>query len=185
MLVVLYSLPNYQILWTLETWLRNAGPAAAFATMARLCRLALKHLVLKLFKEWKLQHECNGLSDWPDEAEHLVFSLAQVLITFSPRGVPDGYRFMDGWGSNTFKMVNAEGKQHWVKLHFESDQGTKNLTQEQALAINAVDPDYATRDLKEAIDRKEFPSWTFSIQVMPLEDADKYRFDPFDVTKVR
>eukprot|EP00850_Spirogloea_muscicola_P003495 SM000014S00283 [mRNA] locus=s14:479093:481820:- [translate_table: standard] len=111
-------------------------------------------------------------------------SAHQVLITFSPRGVPDGYRHMNGYGSHTFKMVNAQGKPTWVKFHFKSDQGTKNLTHEQALEIAGYDPDYSIRDLMEAIDRKDFPSWTFYIQTMELDEVNEQEFDPFDLTKV-
>lgn len=111
-------------------------------------------------------------------------SLHQVLITFSPRGVPDGHRHMHGYGSHTFKWVNKEGKAHWVKFHFLSDQGIKNLTHEQAVEIAGINPDYSTEDLFDNIENGNGPSWTFKVQVMPLEDAPSYRFDPFDLTKV-
>lgn len=111
-------------------------------------------------------------------------SLHQVLITFSPRGVPDGFRHMHGYGSHTFKWVNKEGKAHWVKFHFISDQGIKNLTHEQAIEIAGINPDYATEDLLRNIENGNGPSWTFKVQVMPLEDAPNYAFDPFDLTKV-
>ncbi|BBN16758.1 catalase [Marchantia polymorpha subsp. ruderalis] len=111
-------------------------------------------------------------------------SLHQVLITFSPRGVPDGFRHMHGYGSHTFKWVNSEGKANWVKFHFLSDQGIKNLTHEQGIKISGINPDYATEDLIQNIEKGNFPSWTFFVQVMPLEDAEKYKYDPFDLTKV-
>jgi catalase len=111
-------------------------------------------------------------------------SLHQVLITFSPRGVPDGHRHMHGYGSHTYKWVNSEGKAHWVKFHFLTDQGIKNLTHEQSVEIAGINPDYSTEDLFQNIQKGNYPSWTFKVQVMPLEDAPKYRFDPFDLTKV-
>ncbi|MCO5553168.1 hypothetical protein L7F22_006689 [Adiantum nelumboides] len=111
-------------------------------------------------------------------------SLHQVLITFSPRGVPDGFRHMHGYGSHTFKWINAEGKAHWVKFHFLSDQGIKNLTHEEAVKIAGINPDYAIEDLFQNIKNGNYPSWTFSVQVMPLEDALNYKWDPFDLTKV-
>jgi catalase len=98
--------------------------------------------------------------------------------------VPDGYRKMHGYGSHTFKMINKEGKAHWVKFHFRSDQGIKNLSHEQATEIAGWDPDYATRDLFNAIEEGDYPSWTLNLQVMPLEDVEKLPYDPFDVTKV-
>jgi catalase len=111
-------------------------------------------------------------------------SLHQVLITFSPRGVPDGHRHMHGYGSHTFKWINGEGQANWVKFHFLSDQGIKNLTHEQATEIAGINPDYSTEDLIQNIEKGNFPSWTFYVQVMPLEDAYNYKFDPFDLTKV-
>jgi catalase len=111
-------------------------------------------------------------------------SLHQVLITFSPRGVPDGHRHMHGYGSHTFKWVNKEGKAHWVKFHFISDQGIKNLTHERAVELAGINPDYSTEDLFQNIQNGNGPSWTFKVQVMPLEDAASYKFDPFDLTKV-
>lgn len=111
-------------------------------------------------------------------------SLHQVLITFSPRGVPDGHRHMHGYGSHTFKWVNKEGKAHWVKFHFISDQGIKNITHERAVELAGINPDYSTEDLFQNIQNGNGPSWTFKVQVMPLEDAPSYRWDPFDLTKV-
>jgi catalase len=91
---------------------------------------------------------------------------------------------MHGYGSHTFKWVNKEGKANWVKFHFKSDQGIKNLTHERATEIAGIDPDYSTRDLQGAIEAGDYPSWTFCVQVMPLEDVEKQKFDPFDLTKV-
>lgn len=72
-----------------------------------------------------------------------------------------------------------------MKFHFKTDQGIKCLTHEKATEIAGVNPDYATKDLFEAIEKGDFPSWTFYVQVMPLEDAENYHVDPFDLTKVR
>jgi catalase len=91
---------------------------------------------------------------------------------------------MHGYGSHTFKMVNSEGKANWVKFHFLSDQGIKNLTHEEAVKIAGINPDYSTEDLFQNIEKGNFPSWKFYVQVMPLEDVYNYKFDPFDLTKV-
>lgn len=111
-------------------------------------------------------------------------SLHQVTILMSDRGTPDGYRFMDGFGSHTFKLVNAQGKIHYCKFHMKSDQGIRNLTREQARELASRDPDYATRDLFNAIAKGDYPSWTLSLQVMPEENIANYRWNSFDVTKV-
>lgn len=111
-------------------------------------------------------------------------SLHQVTILFSDRGTPKTYRNMDGFGSHTFKWVNAEGKAVWVKYHFKTEAGIENWTREEAVRMAGVNPDYATLDLFEHIASGKEAAWTVYVQIMPLEEAASYRFDPFDVTKV-
>ncbi|GFY38002.1 catalase [Trichonephila inaurata madagascariensis] len=111
-------------------------------------------------------------------------STHQVSILFSDRGIPYGYRYMNGYGSNTFKLINAENEAVYCKFIYKSDQGIKNLTNEAARELAGTDPDYAIRDLYDAIANGQFPSWTFYIQVMTFEEAANFRFNPFDVTKV-
>jgi len=78
-------------------------------------------------------------------------SIHQVTILFSDRGVPKDYRHMNGYSSHTFKLVNKEGKQYWVKFHFKTEQGIENLTQQEADRLAAENPDWATEDLFNAI----------------------------------
>ncbi|XP_001943641.1 catalase [Acyrthosiphon pisum] len=111
-------------------------------------------------------------------------SLHQVMILFSDRGIPDGYRHMNGYGSHTFKMVNACNKAVYVKFHFKTDQGIKNLDVKRARDLAADDPDYSNRDLFNAIANGNHPTWTLYIQVMTFEEADANKFNPFDITKV-
>jgi catalase len=112
-------------------------------------------------------------------------SLHQVTILFSDRGTPDGFRHMDGFGSHTFKWVNAQGEAFFVKYTFKTDQGIKNLTAQEAEKLEAGSTvDYATKDLFDSIENKNFPSWTFSIQIMPEADGESYKWDIYDVTKV-
>jgi catalase len=111
-------------------------------------------------------------------------SLHQVTILMSDRGIPATFRHMHGFGSHTFKWVNAEGDGVWVKYHFKTEQGVKNLSNELAAKLAGENPDYHTEDLFYAIEKGDFPAWKLYVQIMPLEDANTYRFDPFDVTKV-
>jgi len=111
-------------------------------------------------------------------------SIHQVTILFSDRGTPDGYRHMHGFSSHTYMWYNAKGEHVWIKWHFLTDQGIKNLTDEEATKLAGTDPDYSTRDLFEAIERGDYPSWTAYVQIMKPEEADNYRFDAFDLTKV-
>jgi len=108
----------------------------------------------------------------------------QVSFLFSDRGTPDGFRHMDGFGSHTFAMVNKGGQTTWVKFHFKTDQGIKNLSTAKADELAGSDPDYATRDLFNSIASGAFPSWSLSIQAMTPAQAEKASFNPFDVTKV-
>jgi catalase len=111
-------------------------------------------------------------------------SLHQVTILMSDRGIPATLRHMDGFGSHTFKWVNEDGDGVWIKYHFKTEQGIKNLSADAAAKIAGENPDYHTEDLFNAIEKGDFPAWKLYVQIMPFEDADTYRFDPFDVTKV-
>ena len=111
-------------------------------------------------------------------------SLHQVTILFSDRGTPDGYRHMDGFSSHTFSLINNKDELFWVKWHFKTKQGIKNFTREQADAMRGEDPDYAQRDLFNAIEQGDFPRWRVSVQVMPEKESDTYHLNPFDLTKV-
>jgi len=108
----------------------------------------------------------------------------QVSFLFSDRGTPDGYRKMNGYGSHTFKNVNAAGQAVYVKYHFKTDQGIKCLDAAEADRLASEDPDYAIRDLYNAIANGDFPSWTLYVQVMTYEQAETCPFNPFDLTKV-
>ena len=111
-------------------------------------------------------------------------STHMVTILFSDRGIPRSYREMHGFGSHTFKWVNAQGQACWVKYHFKTETGIANLTAAEAAAVVARDPDNATRDLFQHIQAGGVAAWKAYVQLMPLADAETYRYDPFDVTKV-
>ncbi len=111
-------------------------------------------------------------------------SIHQVTILFSDRGTPDGYRHMNGYSSHTFKWYNAKGEVYWVQYHFKTEQGIRNLTRQQAGKLAGEDPDYATRDLREAIAKGDYPSWRVCVQIMPAKDAKTYRWNINDITKV-
>ncbi|XP_074640037.1 catalase-like [Tubulanus polymorphus] len=111
-------------------------------------------------------------------------STHQVSFLFSDRGTPDGYRHMNGYGSHTYKLINDKDEPIFCKFHFKTDQGIKNLMADKAGELAGTDPDYATHDLYNAIECNQFPSWTLNIQVMTVEEAERFRWNPFDVTKV-
>jgi len=111
-------------------------------------------------------------------------TLHQVTILFSDRGLPQGYRFMHGFGSHTYSFINEANERFWVKFHFKSLQGIKTWTNREAEAVIAKDRESAQRDLYEAIEKGDFPRWKFCVQIMPETDAEKTSYNPFDVTKV-
>ena len=108
----------------------------------------------------------------------------QVTWLMGDRGIPRSWRHMNGYSSHTYMWVNDGGERFWVKYHFKTDQGVEFLTQAEADRIAGEDADYHQRDLYEAIERREFPSWSLKMQIMPFDEAKTYRFNPFDLTKV-
>ncbi|CAL8129481.1 unnamed protein product [Orchesella dallaii] len=108
----------------------------------------------------------------------------QVSFLFSDRGIPDCYRHMNGYSSHTLKLVNAQGTPVYCKFHLKTDQGIKNLPVDTAHKLSADDPDYSIHDLYNAISEQRYPSWSMYIQVMTFEQAERFRWNPFDLTKV-
>jgi catalase len=111
-------------------------------------------------------------------------ALHQVTIVMSDRGIPASYRHMHGFGSHTYSFWNEAGERFWVKFHFRTQQGIKNLSDAEAAEIIGKDRESHQRDLYGAIERGDFPKWKMFIQVMPEEDAEKVPYHPFDLTKV-
>jgi catalase len=111
-------------------------------------------------------------------------SLHQVTILFGDRGIPDGYRHMHGYSSHTFSLINANNELVYVKWHFRTKQGIKNLEAQKAEELAGSDPDYSQRDLFHAIEKGDFPKWSVHIQVMPEADINNFKYNPFDLTKV-
>ena len=111
-------------------------------------------------------------------------SLHQVTILFSDRGRPVGYRNINGYGSHTYSFINAEGERVWCKFHFKTNQGIKNLMDEEGDALIGKDRESSQADLFNAIESGDFPSWTMKVQIMTQAEADSFRWNPFDLTKV-
>ena len=122
-------------------------------------------------------------SNW-DFWTMLPEALHQITIVMSDRGIPASYRHMHGFGSHTYSLINASGERVWVKFHFRTEQGIKNLTNSEAAALIAHDRESHGRDLFNAIEKGDFPRWKLYIQVMTEKDAATYKENPFDITKV-
>ncbi len=110
-------------------------------------------------------------------------ALHQVIYMFGDRGIPRGYRFMNGYGSHTYSLWNDAGERYWVKWHFHTQQGVQGMTEDQAGSVAAANLDYHLQDLFDAIERGENPRWKVSIQVIPEKDAETYHTNIFDLTK--
>jgi catalase len=111
-------------------------------------------------------------------------SIHQVTILFSDRGTPKSYRHMNGYGGHSFKLWNDKGQYVWAKFHLKTAQGIQNLTRQEATRLAGENPDHATDDLFQAIERGEYPAWNVQVQIMTPEQAKDYKFNPFDMTKV-
>lgn len=111
-------------------------------------------------------------------------ALHQITILMSDRGIPASYRHMHGFGSHTYSLINDKGERFWVKFHFKTQQGIKNLTNKEAEEIIAKDRESHQRDLYNSIEKGDFPKWTFQVQILPENEVDKLGFNPFDLTKV-
>ena len=111
-------------------------------------------------------------------------AMHQITILFSDRGIPQGYRFINGYGSHTYSFINENNERFWVKFHFKNQQGHKHWTNEEAAKVIGENRESAQQDLFEAIENGDNPKWSFKIQVMPEQDATNYHLNPFDLTKV-
>ncbi len=111
-------------------------------------------------------------------------SAHQVTWLMGDRGLPRTFRHMNGYGSHTFQWINAAGERCWVKYTLKTDQGNEFLTQAEGDELAGSSPDHHRQDLFGAIAKGDFPTWTMYVQIMAEADADVYRFNPFDLTKV-
>ncbi|HEY0971871.1 MAG TPA: catalase [Gemmatimonadales bacterium] len=111
-------------------------------------------------------------------------SMHMLTHLFSPRGIPAGYRFMEGFGVNTYKMVNAQGETVLVKYHWHPRQGVASLTAAEAEKVQGKDLGSASKDLYEAIERGDYPQWDLYVQIMEDHDHPELDWDPLDDTKI-
>ncbi|RCI09919.1 hypothetical protein L249_8396 [Ophiocordyceps polyrhachis-furcata BCC 54312] len=111
-------------------------------------------------------------------------SAHQVMHLFSDRGTPYSYRHINGYSGHAYKLTKPDGSFVYVQMHLKTDQGIKNFTNDEAAAKASENPDWHTQDLFDSIEKGQFPSWTVHLQVMTPEQAEKFRFNILDLTKV-
>ena len=125
--------------------------------------------------------DLNAFWDFFSLTPESMFQLTRLMSNF---GTPDGFRFMDGFGNHTFMWYKDSKSYVWVKYHFISCQGIKNLTDKEATELAGKNPDYATDDLYDNIKKGNYPSWDLCVQILTPEQAKSYRYNIFDVTKI-
>jgi catalase len=111
-------------------------------------------------------------------------SMHMILWIMSDRAIPRSFRFMEGFGVHTFRLVNAEGKATFVKFHWKPALGLQSVVWDEAVKINGADPDFHRRDLWNAISMGAFPEWELALQLFDEEFANDFAFDVLDPTKL-
>nr|WP_264606061.1 catalase [Sphingobium sp. B11D3D] len=111
-------------------------------------------------------------------------SMHMVMWIMSDRTIPRSFRFMEGFGVHTFRLVDADGKSTFVKFHWKPKLGLQSVAWNEAVKINGADPDFHRRDLWAAIEAGDFPEWELGLQLFDQEFADSFDFDVLDATKI-
>jgi catalase len=111
-------------------------------------------------------------------------STHMLMWIMSDRAIPRSFRFMEGFGVHTFRLVDAEGRSTYVKFHWKPKLGMQSVVWNEALKINGADPDFHRRDLWDAITTGDFPEWDLCVQTFDDEWADAFDFDVLDATKL-
>lgn len=111
-------------------------------------------------------------------------SMNMVMWIMSDRTIPRSFRFMEGFGVHSFRLVNEQGKAVFVKFHWKPKLGLQSVLWDEALKLNGADPDFHRRDLWDAISRGDFPEWELGLQIFDDEFAENFEFDILDPTKI-
>lgn len=111
-------------------------------------------------------------------------AMHMALWIMSDRTIPRSFRFMEGFGVHTFRLVNAEGRSTFVKFHWKPKLGMQSVVWNEALKVNGADPDFHRRDLWDAIQAGDFPEWELGLQLFDEAFAEKFPFDVLDATKI-
>lgn len=111
-------------------------------------------------------------------------SMHMIMWIMSDRAIPRSFRFMEGFGVHTFRLLNAKGKSTFVKFHWKPKLGMQSVVWNEAVKINGADPDFHRRDLWNAIKAGDFPEWELCLQTFDQKFADSFDFDVLDPTKL-
>ena len=119
-----------------------------------------------------------------DFASLMPESTHMLMWAMSDRAIPRSFRFMEGFGVHTFRLVDADGKSTFVKFHWKPKQGLQSVVWNEAVKLNGADPDFHRRDLWDAIGQGSFPEWELGLQLFDDAFADEFPFDVLDPTKI-
>ncbi|KAK6531116.1 hypothetical protein TWF281_007941 [Arthrobotrys megalospora] len=107
-----------------------------------------------------------------------------IMNLFSDRGTPKSVRHINAYSGHTYKITKEDGTFNYVKVHIKTNQGVESFTNDEAVKLAGEAPGLHGADLYESIAKGDLPSWTFCFQVMSPAQAENYRWNIFDMTKV-
>lgn len=119
-----------------------------------------------------------------DFASLMPESTHMLMWIMSDRAIPRSFRFMEGFGVHTFRLVNEAGRSTYVKFHWKPKQGLQSVVWNEAVKISGADPDFHRRDLWDAIQQGDYPEWELCLQLFDDDFADQFEFDVLDPTKL-
>jgi catalase len=111
-------------------------------------------------------------------------SMHMLMWIMSDRAIPRSFSMMEGFGVHSYRLVNAEGKSHFVKFHWKPVLGVHSLVWDEAVKLAGQDPDFHRRDMFDSLEKGNFFEWELGLQILPEEDETKFDFDILDATKI-
>jgi len=113
-------------------------------------------------------------------------SAHMLMWAMSDRTLPRSFAHIQGFGVHTFRFINGAGESHLVKFHIKPVKGICSTTWDEAQKIGGKNPDYHRQELWEAIERKDYPEYSFGVQVIRegSEEEKALGIDLLDPTKI-
>ena len=167
--------PNFTLTKVIGIWWEITRPYFSFVILINLPTLTAQLNAIRV----------QGVAPHKIIGTLLPEAFHQITIVMIDRGIPASFQHMHFFGSHTYSLYNAYNQRFWCKFHFKTQQGIKNLTNEETEKINGIDREYHEKDLFDVIERGDFPKYTMYIHIMTEEQALNHRKNPFDITKNR
>ncbi|KAE8377795.1 catalase-like domain-containing protein [Aspergillus bertholletiae] len=122
----------------------------------------------------------NAFWDWVTRNHE---SLHMVMWLYSEYGTFKDYRHMNGYMGHAHKWVMPDGTFRYVHMYWQADAGYDFVGENEMQLLRGSDPDHASRDLYEAIERGDHPTWTAYVQVIDPQEAPRFGYNILDLTK--